>query len=207
MSGRKPTGRPPGHPRKDGKPAGSVPKPVYVHEEGKEITTGVTRDPETGQLVSAYTEPQKAQAIAAYSVTNSPVQAAKVLEGLWGLGCRVPSGQAIRAWAEEGVRADETALDSITRWYEARRKVLAFEVFERSQQALVSRNLDKEKLFNVVGAYKIAGDTVAQAFQRQQGSSTVMDMRGATFIRSGDKPIPQWDHEVEAKEVDGNGDG
>jgi hypothetical protein len=65
----------------------------------------------------------------------------------------------------------------------------------------VSRNLDKEKLFNVVGAYKIAGDTVAQAFQRQQGSGTVMDMRGATFIRSGDKPIPAWDHEVEAKEV------
>jgi len=166
---------------------------------------------QTHELVS-YAEPkysaeQKAQAVAAYSVTNNAAQAVKVLEGLWGLGCQVPGAQAIRLWAGEGVKADETALDSITRWYEARRKVLAFEVFERSQQALVSRNLDKEKLFNVVGAYKIAGDTVAQAFQRQQGSSTVMDMRGATFIRSGDKPIPQWDHEVEAKEVDGNGDG
>jgi hypothetical protein len=199
---RKPTGRPPGRPRRDGLPAGSVPKPVHVHEEGKEVSTGVTRDPVTGQLVCAYTEPQKAQAVAAYSVTNSAAQAVKVLEGLWGIGSPIPSARAIREWTREGVRADETALDAITRWYEARRKVLAFEVFERSQEALVARNLDNEKLFNVVGAYKIAGEAVAQAFQRPQGSSTTLDMRGATFIRSSDKPIPAWDHEVEAKEIE-----
>ena len=193
-----------GHPRRDGKPAGSVPKPVYVHEEGKEITTGVTRDPETGQLVCAYTEPQKAQAVAAYSVTNSAAQAVKVLEGLWGLGCQVPGDQAIRTWAKEGVRPDETALDSIRKFYEARRVFISFGSYEKAHTAFMERELKDDKLFNLMGAVKLAGEDLAVALQRPQ-QSTTYNMPGAMFIRKDNsKPVPEWD--IQAKVIDGNGD-
>ena len=166
---------------------------------------------QTHELVSyaepKYSDEQMAVAVAAYSVAGSGVKARKLLEGLWGVGATLPTPHTIAVWVNAGVRpADETALETITRFDEARRKHLSFELFEHYQQSLIKRDLDSEKLFNVQGGYGIAAQTAKDAFQRPQGGA-LLDMRGATFIRNGDKPVPQWDHEVEAKEVDGNGDG
>ena len=195
---RKPTGRPPGRPRKDGTPARTPPVPG----------PGQRLSHQTQELVPIvgpkYTVEQQAEAVTAYAVTNSPSRAHKLIEGLWGPGAVVPEPTTIRGWVEGGIAPDEKSLDRLRRLYEVKRADLAMETFEKTQTALMGRDFTKEKLFNVIGAYKIAGETLAPALARPQGA-TVYNMPGAMFIR-GDKPVPKWDHEVEGKVIDGNGD-
>lgn len=177
-------------------------------KSAEESTTQITlRDPEAGVALSPYTKRQKAQAVAAYCITDSCAEAQRVLRGLWGIGVDVPAESTIAAWSrDENIRLDPSALDDIKNFCEARFQWLAFKSYEKAEIALIERDLTVEKLFNVIGNKKIGADVLVMAQKRQPQSNT-FNMTSPMFVQGGERPATKWDHEVEVKEIDGNGSG
>jgi len=152
-------------------------------------------------MVSPYTARQKAQAVAAYCVTDSPSEAQRVLRGLWGIGIDIPCEETIARWSrDEEIRLDPSALEDIKNFCEARFQWLAFKSYERAETALMERDLAAEKLFNVIGNKKIGADVLVMAQKRQAHGNTIT-MTNPMFVQDGGRPPTKWDHEVEAKEI------
>jgi len=206
VSGRKPTGRPPGRPRirpvgYDYKRAKKPPQTALTLVREENIALQPRK--EDGSLTSRYSDQDKQLAVTLYAITDSPTRAGEWWRRIKGEDT-CPGTGAIKRWEEEdGVATfpSEEAVNALKAVYKGRYLDQEIQTFELAQEA-VRRELKEpsKAMFNVNGILMtVAERTRLTLFPAQREGTNIINAPGARFnVGQGYQP-PTW--EGEAKEV------